>query len=124
MNYHAHIYFKPEELDVGRRLFASAKAAQGPHFQVWRFFDKKVGPHSLPMFEIHFSHEHKAKVLEWIEENRQGLSVLIHRDSGNDLLDHQETATWLGSELPIDYGFFDLVEANPHLAIHAPHKKD
>ncbi|HXH30623.1 MAG TPA: DOPA 4,5-dioxygenase family protein [Bacteriovoracaceae bacterium] len=123
MNYHAHIYFELPQLELARTLYEKARSCQGTIFTVWRFFEKKVGPHHLPMFEIHFSHQDKTQVLQWIDDHRQGLSVLIHQDSGDDFKDHKTTVTWLGTELPIHFEFFHQVEADPSKAIHAPSKK-
>ncbi len=61
-----------------------------------------IGPHPVPMFEAWFQPEVLHVVLEWIYYNRQGLSVLIHPLSENELKDHTERALWLGEKQPLD----------------------
>jgi DOPA 4,5-dioxygenase len=71
------------------------------------------------MIEIHFQEENKLKVLDWLSLNRQGLGVLIHRDTGDDYRDHApENIIWLGDPLPLDFRFFDLVKTRTELSMH------
>jgi DOPA 4,5-dioxygenase len=42
----------------------------------------------------------------WLSLNRQGLVVLIHPLTGDDLADHTEHAIWMGAVRPLDVGMF------------------
>ncbi|WP_413167957.1 DOPA 4,5-dioxygenase family protein [Capilliphycus salinus ALCB114379] len=46
-------------------------------------------------------------LIPWLEENREGLSVLVHGLTGNDLEDHTEHASWLGTAVPLKLTVFD-----------------
>lgn len=39
--------------------------------------------------------------LPWIDKHRNGLSVLLHPVTGDDLMDHTEYASWLGQALTL-----------------------
>lgn len=112
MKYHAHIYYSSEQFELAQEIFKSCP--YGP----LKFYDKKVGPHSRPMIEIQFNDLSKVEIIQWIEKECQGLSTLVHQDTGDDFRDHTEGFFWIGETLPIDFKFFDLVKAKPQLSIH------
>ena len=113
--YHAHIYFQDHEIVQIKKL--KQEANKSP-LQVWQLFEHCVGPHSLPMLELHFGSEEETEALRWLMDNRGEFSVLIHEDTGDDLKDH-EHARWLGQALPLYFQFFESVKQNPSLAIHS-----
>lgn len=117
-HYHAHVYYNDDEVEKARKIHVKAEALSGSLFKTWRFFSKRVGPHHLPMFEIHFFEDTKTAAIEWIEKNREGLSVLIHHDTGDDYKDHDKDVVWLGEKLPIHFEFFDAIQQDPNLVIH------
>lgn len=121
MQYHAHIYFKLDEANQAQALYAQAKGLPNAPFTVWRLFTKNVGPHPLPMFEIHFNDQTRAQAVEWIENHRGHFSVLVHEDTGDDHRDHTTNVRWLGTPLPIDFSFFEKLKTQPELTIHVSH---
>jgi aromatic ring-cleaving dioxygenase len=44
--------------------------------------------------------------IPWLEAQRNGLSILIHADTGDDLTDHTKYAYWLGKPTEIDLSMF------------------
>jgi aromatic ring-cleaving dioxygenase len=118
MNYHAHIYFELEDLNIVQKMAYLARQLDGKVCSVWKLYTQRVGPHHLPMLEIHFSEPNKIFMTEWLESHRQDLSVLIHQETGDDLRDHLFGQAWLGDELPINFEFFEQVKVNPSLSIH------
>jgi aromatic ring-cleaving dioxygenase len=112
--YHAHIYYQAHEILAIQQL--KHEAAESP-LRVWKLFEQCVGPHALPMLELHFEGEVRAEAIRWLSDHRGLFSVLIHEDTGDDVKDHEQ-ASWLGEVLPIHFAFFDLVKQNPQLAIH------
>lgn len=117
MNYHAHVYFDLEQRPLAQTVLS--KASLEIFMRPQGLLCRKVGPHAKPMLEIHFTQGNKERVLHWLEQNRQGLQVLIHPDTGDDHRDHRpENIIWLGGELPLDFTFFDLVKARPELSLH------
>jgi len=122
MNYHAHLYFKPDWLPQARELDGRLRKwlARRPDGNAYRIhlFDRVVGPHVLPMLEIDFPGSEYDSIVEWLDENREGRSVLIHEDTGDDPRDHGEGARWLGEPLPIRFEFFEEIKADPRKVIH------
>jgi aromatic ring-cleaving dioxygenase len=115
--YHAHIYFAPHEASTIQDVHGKARR-ESRLMQVFGIISVPVGPHSTGMFEAHFTDDNKNEVIQWLKVHRQGLSVLIHEDTGDDYRDHTENVLWLGEKLPLDFGFFDLVKRDPSKALH------
>ena len=99
-------------------LFEKAKARQGSIFKTWKIYHKNVGPHPLPMMELHFQESTREEVIAWIKSEASKHSALIHEDSGDDFKDHTDGVYWIGQELLIDFSFFELVARDPSQAIH------
>lgn len=98
MYYHAHVYWQNDEQREQaialRDPLAETSASLG---RVW---DKLVGPHPLPMYQVNYCDDIKDRVEELLQG--KGLSVLLHEDTGDDLRDHTEGARWLGEQLELD----------------------
>lgn len=98
MYYHAHVYWStPEQRAKAislRDLLAKTGAGLG---RVW---DKPIGPHPLPMYQVSYCDDIKSLV-EHLLDN-QDLSVLLHEDTGDDLRDHTEGARWIGNKLTLN----------------------
>ncbi|AJR06269.1 4,5-dioxygenase [Photobacterium gaetbulicola] len=97
--YHAHIYFDHNQVRAAEQLhdkIAQHKAAK----RVFPLVHREVGPHSKPMFEVHFT-EDKQGFVSWLDSQRGELSALIHPVSDDALSDHTTKALWLGKVLPI-----------------------
>ena len=92
--YHAHVYFDAETREKAQRLCEEA----GRRFKlaVGRMHDKPVGPHPRGSCQLAFAADEFAKVMPWLIENRQGLTVFAHAETGNALQDHTEHVIWLG----------------------------
>ncbi|MET3426353.1 aromatic ring-cleaving dioxygenase [Actinoplanes tereljensis] len=55
----------------------------------------------MPQVQVELTSVQLGAVVEWLMLNRAGLSVLIHPETGSDLLDHTDHALWLGSPLSL-----------------------
>jgi DOPA 4,5-dioxygenase len=99
-SYHAHIYFDGAEQ---RRVAAALREEFGRRFQVWvgDLWDKPIGPHPLPMFEIAFDTRQFAEVVPWLMLNRGDLAVLVHPNTGRPRRDHLNDSLWLGQVLQL-----------------------
>lgn len=101
MQYHAHVYFKPDQrqlaVDVRSQLLQSEVAVGEVFFLV----DKPVGPHTEPMFQISFDQSQYICLIDWLEKHRNGLSVLVHPNIDNEIEGHTHAAMWLGETLPL-----------------------
>ncbi|GLS92060.1 DOPA 4,5-dioxygenase [Psychromonas marina] len=103
-HYHAHIYFEEQTLLFAINL--SEKIAQQFPLIVGRIHQKLVGPHTKWSFQVLFDHLAFDEFIAWLALNRGDLSVLVHAQTGDDLLDHTEHACWLGDSVAIDTSRF------------------
>jgi len=99
-HYHAHIYYDAATRERAARLREQA-AALFPDALVGRWHDAPVGPHPQSMYQIAFPRELLTEFLPWLMLNRDGLAVLLHPETGDDLADHTAHAAWLGAMLPL-----------------------
>lgn len=97
--YHAHIYYAPETRAIAERL----RAAIGRSFpaRLGRWHDKPIGPHPISMYQVAFAVEEFPRLVPWLMLNRDGLSVLVHPETGNDYDDHTAFALWLGAPISL-----------------------
>lgn len=102
--YHAHVYFEQETLDFASALCKEAGEKFG--LQVGRVHQRLVGPHTKWSCQIIFSHQSFAEFIPWLDENRGGLSVLVHALTGDDLADHTKYAYWLGDSVELNLAAF------------------
>ncbi|KAI1796680.1 DOPA-like domain-containing protein [Ganoderma leucocontextum] len=71
--------------------------------RIYRFWDKPVGPHPVPMFEVNVFNPHQTGTLfSWLVVNRGPCSVLVHPNTSDPLRDHTELATWMGRPYPLN----------------------
>jgi aromatic ring-cleaving dioxygenase len=104
--YHAHVYYDPQTTrDRAERLRARVAAAF-PQAKLGRWHDELVGPHPQSMFQIAFPAPLLNAFLPWLMLNRDGLSVLLHPETGNDYRDHSAHAAWLGDAVPLRLDVF------------------
>ena len=93
-HYHAHVYFESQQLEIASQLHR--ELAERFKVVLGRVFPMPIGPHPKGMFQVVFSANQFALIVEWLLHNRRGLDVLVHAVSGNDLKDHTELTLWLG----------------------------
>lgn len=105
-HYHVHVYCKPSELAKCEHVRTKMTAANLGIMGSGPVRRTAIGPHPLPMFEAWFASEHLQKIMDWIGENRDGLSVMFHPLSGNDLEDHRDYAFWIGEKLSLKLEIF------------------
>jgi aromatic ring-cleaving dioxygenase len=99
--YHLHIYYEPgPSRDQAVRL-REGVAQTFPDAKIGRMHDVPVGPHPQPMFQVAISPKTMAALLPWLMLNRDGLTVLLHPETGDAYVDHTDHAAWLGSVLPL-----------------------
>lgn len=61
--------------------------------------EKAIGPHYDLFWEVDVARvDVFAKVLSWFVQRHGNLSVLVHPQTGFDLLDHTKHALWLGQK--------------------------
>ncbi len=99
--YHAHIYYDADSRPRAERLRARLAEAF-PQARLGRWHDVPVGPHPQAMYQVAFAPELLAALFPFLLLHRDGLPVLLHAETGDDLTDHTAHATWMGAMLPLD----------------------
>jgi aromatic ring-cleaving dioxygenase len=102
--FHAHVYYDSSNRDAAARV----REGLGSQFnvQLGRWHDKPVGPHPQSMYQVVFSPDQFGKVVPWLMLNREGLDVLVHPETGDNVIDHLDNALWLGKKLKLNIGSF------------------
>jgi DOPA 4,5-dioxygenase len=104
--YHAHVYYEPEKTRGRAERLRARIAAEFPAAKLGRWHDELVGPHPQSMFQVAFPKTLLASFLPWLMLNRDGLTILLHPETGNDYRDHSAHAAWLGAALPLRLDVF------------------
>ncbi len=101
--FHAHVYFDAATHGAAETL----REGLASTFTVTlgRWHEAPVGPHRSAMYQVAFAPDVFATVVPWLMLNREGLSVLVHPMTGDDVADHTTNALWLGEQLPVDLDF-------------------
>lgn len=98
--WHAHVYFDAAST---RAQAERVRAGIAQRFQarLGRWHEALVGPHTQSMYQVAFLPEVFEQIVPWLALNREGLSVLVHPDTGSPRADHRDHAIWMGTPLPI-----------------------
>lgn len=102
--YHAHVYFDADTYDQAVELCDRAGATFA--LSVGRKHQKPVGPHPQWSCQLAFKPDLFGSVIPWLALNRNGLTVFIHLDTGNDLKDHTDHTIWMGTIEPLKLEIF------------------
>ena len=102
--YHAHVYFDADTVEKATALCAAARDRFG--VVMGRVHERPVGPHPMFSCQLAASIEQFGALLPWLALNRDGLIVFAHPETGDDLADHRDHGTWLGTGLELDLSIF------------------
>ena len=105
-DYHAHIYYDPAKTRSRAERLRQRVAEKFPQAKLGRWHDELVGPHPQSMYQIAFPTEMLAEFMPWLMLNRDGLTVLLHPETGDNYTDHSAHAAWFGAVLPLRLGVF------------------
>jgi DOPA 4,5-dioxygenase len=100
--YHAHVYYDPEQTRARAALLRGWVEARFPGVRMGRWHDGKVGPHQRAMYQVAFETALFPTLVPFLMLNRQGLTVLVHPESGRPRDDHLIHALWLGAVLELN----------------------
>lgn len=103
-DFHAHIYFDPDELARAQAFAREAQSMFG--VAIGRFHERPVGPHPRGSCQLTVPQEKFGSFAEWAVLNRHGLTIFAHADTGDDLADHTEHVIWFGPSEPLDVSIF------------------
>ena len=99
--WHAHIYYDAASRPAAERL-RTAIGQAFPDAVLGRWHDVPVGPHPQAMYQVAFTPALMPALLPFIALNREGLTVLVHPETGRQKADHADHAMWMGAVLPLD----------------------
>ena len=99
--WHAHVYYDAARRDAAARL-REAIAQAFPDALLGRWHDVPVGPHPQAMYQVAFAPALMPALLPFLALNREGLTVLVHPETGRQKADHTDHAMWMGAVLALD----------------------
>ena len=104
-DFHAHIYYDPEEVDRAKALAAAAQS-RFP-IAVGHFHLKPVGPHPRGSVQLTVPRDLFGDVAQFLALNRGELTIFAHAETGDDVADHTRHVIWFGESEPLNLSIFD-----------------
>ena len=104
-DFHAHLYYDPDQVELARQLAAAAQERFG--LAVGRFHLGPVGPHPRGSCQLTVPPERFGEVAQWLALNRGPITIFAHANTGDDRADHTDHVIWFGPSEPIDLSIFD-----------------
>jgi DOPA 4,5-dioxygenase len=102
--YHAHVYYDAGTREQADRLCKAAGETFG--VKVGRMHDNPVGPHPRGSCQLTVKTGQFDRVIPWLVQNRNGLTVFAHAQTGNALKDHTDHVIWLGPSETLNLSAF------------------
>jgi DOPA 4,5-dioxygenase len=103
-DFHAHIYYDPEDVDQATALAAEAQRLFG--LPVGHFHRRPVGPHPRGSVQMTVPVDRFGEVATWLAVNRAGLTIFAHASTGDDRQDHTHNVVWFGPSEVLDLSIF------------------
>ncbi len=103
--YHAHVYYTDAGTKTRAGILRDGIAALGIPHVMGRWHDAPIGPHPVGSYQVAFDATHFGQLVPWLALNRNGLSVLVHPTTEDQVAAHSEQALWLGTPLSLDLDF-------------------
>jgi len=105
IDFHAHIYYDPEEVEKARGLGNAAQERFG--ISVGHYHLRPVGPHPRGSVQLTVPPSQLGEFAQWLVLNRGDLTVFAHANTGEDLADHTGHVIWFGPSEQLDLSIFD-----------------
>lgn len=103
--FHVHVYYDASTMAQARNLCEAVRDRFG--VEMGRMHEKPVGPHPDSSCRLTVMPEEFGSVVPWLAINRDGLNVLVHPETGDEMKDHSEHAMWMGEIRPLDMSIFN-----------------
>jgi aromatic ring-cleaving dioxygenase len=103
-DFHAHIYYDPDEVNLARELAAAVQARF--RVEVGHFHLRPVGPHPGGSVQLTVPRDAFGDVAQFLALNRGKLTIFAHAETGDDLADHTRHVIWFGPSEPLDLSIF------------------
>ncbi len=104
-HWHAHVYYDAAQKPAAERLRA-AIVARFPHLPLGRWHDAPVGPHPRGSYQVIVEPEEFSDVVQWLAVARDGVTVFVHPETGDNLADHSDHVVWLGPSEDLNLDMF------------------
>lgn len=104
-DFHAHIYFDPDEVDQARALGSAARERFG--VAVGHYHLRPVGPHPRGSCQLSVPVDRFGEIAQWLVLNRGGLTIFAHANTGDDFADHSRHVIWFGESESLDLSIFE-----------------
>ena len=101
-DFHAHIYYDPEEVERAKQLAAAVQE----RFPVGHFHLRPVGPHPRGSVQLTVPSDAFGDVAQFLALNRGDLTIFAHAETGEDLADHTQHVIWFGPSEKLDLSIF------------------
>jgi DOPA 4,5-dioxygenase len=103
-DFHAHIYFDPDQVEDARALGDAAGCRFG--IPIGHYHVRPVGPHPRGSCQLTVPPQMFGDVAQWLVLNRGPLTIFAHASTGDDLADHTHNVIWFGPSEPLDLSLF------------------
>lgn len=105
-DWHVHVYYDAASKPTAEAVRGEIEAAL-PGLKLGRMHDGPVGPHPTGSFQVLIPNDRLAEATGWFALNRQGLTVLLHPNTEDDLKDHRDYPIWFGAAPKINFEMFE-----------------
>jgi aromatic ring-cleaving dioxygenase len=103
-DFHAHIYFDPDQIEQARLLGDEAHRRFG--VPVGHYHTRPVGPHPRGSVQLTVAPDQFGEFAQWLALDRRELTVFVHANTGEDLADHTRHVIWFGPSEELDLSIF------------------
>lgn len=103
-NFHAHIYFDPDQLGQAQAL--GHELEQRFNVPLGHFHSRPVGPHPRGSCQVTVPSEQFGEIATWLSVNRASLTIFAHASSGDHLADHSRNIVWFGESERLNLAIF------------------
>jgi len=103
-DFHAHIYFNPDQVETAKALGYAAREKFGVpegHYHL-----RPVGPHPRGSCQLTVPAGQFGQVAQWLVLNRGDLTIFAHANTGDDLADHTRHVIWFGESEKLNLAIF------------------
>ena len=104
-DFHAHIYFDPDDLGQAQALGLAVRERFG--VALGHYHMRPVGPHPRGSCQMTVPTDRFGAVATWLSVHRVGLTVFAHASTGSDRADHTSNVIWFGASEMLDLSIFD-----------------
>ncbi len=98
--YHAHVYYDEQTKPIAARV--RERIEERFEVRMGRWHDRPIGPHPRWSYQVAFEPALFSEIVPWLMLNREGLTVFLHPETGEQVPDHRDHPIWFGEYLDVD----------------------